>query len=133
MILTDVSMTLFLDGSEKCIEIENQTLKAYKGIKFNGRKYTSRLHKKLKKAIDYFIGLKSGSFGIAKFYTFHENIKYVFFEQYEVVVPIGHILNVKPTNLNIFAPADSICKKYIYMNLNNKEYIACMPNDFENE
>lgn len=133
IILKDVTMTLHADHSDKTVKIDSQTLSAYRGIKINGIKYTSRLHKELKKSIDYFIGLKSGTFGISKFYYFYKDMRYVFFEKYEVVRSIGHILSVKPTNVIFYAPVESISKKYIYMNLNNKEYIACMPNDFENE
>lgn len=133
IILKDVCMTSYADCSEKPIEIKCHTLNVYRGIKINDVKYTSRLHKNLKKSIDYFIGLKSGSFGIAKFYVFHENKSYVMFEKYEVVESIGHILVVTTKNVFIYAPVDSIIKKYIYMTLNKKEYITCLPNNFENE
>lgn len=132
-IIRDISLTLHEDCSEKCIKIKNGTFSAYRGIKINGIKYTSRLHKALKKSIDYFVGLKSGTFGIAKFYISHENRKFVCLEEYETMESIGHILDVEPTTVNIYAPVESIDKKYIYMKMNNKEYIACMPNNFENE
>lgn len=119
--------------SNKCIKIKNGNFNAYKGIKIAGIKYTSRIYKELKKSIDYFVGLKSGTFGIAKYYIIHENKKYVFLEEYETIDTIGHILDVEPTTVNIYAPVDSIVNKYIYMKLNNREYISCMPNNLENE
>lgn len=132
-ILANVSMTLYEDCSDKRIKIVNRNLSAYRGIKINGIKYTSRRYKQLKKSIDYFIELKSGTFGIAKYYVSHENQAYVFLEEYETIETIGHILDVEPTSVNIYAPVESIARKYIYMNLLKKEYIACMPNNFENE
>lgn len=131
--MKDVSLTLYEDCSDKYISIKNQTLNVYRAIQINKVKYTSRAKKELKKSIDYFIGLKSGTFGIAKFYVTHGNKKYVFLDEYETIETIGHILDVEPTTVNVFAPVDTIDKKYIYMKLNKKEYITCMPNNFENE
>lgn len=131
--LRNMSLTLYEDGSDKYISIMNQTLTVYRGIQINGVKYTSRIKKELKKSVDYFIGLKSGTLGIAKFYVAHENKKYVFLDEYETIETIGHILDVEPTTVHIFAPVEFIDKKFIYMKLNNKEYITCMPNNFENE
>lgn len=131
--LQNVSMTVYEDCSDKSVEIENKILNVYRGIKINGIKYTSRLYKELKKSIDYFIGLKSGSIGISKYYISHENKAFVLFEKYEVIGSVGHILDVKTENVIMYAPVDTICTKYIYMNLNGKDYIACMPNNFENE
>lgn len=133
IIIKDITMNLCEDGSDKCMKIKNGKMSAYRAIKINGIKYTSRLNKELKKSIDYFIGLESGSFGIAKYYIIHENKNYVVIEEYEAMDTIGHILDVEPTTVNIYASVDSIVKKYIYMKLNDKEYISCMPNNFENE
>lgn len=124
---------IYEDDSVKYIELTNENLMGYRGVKINGRKFTSRLYTRSKKTIDYFIGLKSGTIGIAKYYLYHNKIKYVVLEEYEVLEYIGHILDVEPTTMYVYAPVDSINKKYTYMNVNKKEYIVCMPNMFEIE
>lgn len=132
-IVEEISLTLYKDCSGECLKIKNKKFGAYTGIKKNGISYTSRLHKELKKSVDYFIGLESGVFGVAKYYVSRENQKYVFLEEYETMDSINHILEVEPTTINVYAPVESIVRKYIYMNVNNKYYISCMPNQFENE
>lgn len=125
--------TLYDDNSDKCIKLKDASLLVYRGLKINDIKYTSRLYRVLKKSIDFFIGLDSGSFGIVKYYIFINEQKFVVLEEYEALDRIGHILDVEPTTLNIYAPVDSIDKKYIYMKCHDKQYISCLPNDFENE
>lgn len=54
-------------------------------------------------------------------------------EEYEQLEEIGHISEVEPTGIIIYAPVECIAIKYIYMNVNEKQYISHMPNEFENE
>lgn len=129
----EIALTLIHDSSGKCTKIVNQEFFAYTAIEQNGIKYTSLLHRELKKSIDYVVGLESGCFGIAKYYIYYENIHYVVLEEYEVMEEIGHISEIEPTSLTIYAPVNSITKKFIYMNVNNKQYISNLPNEFENK
>lgn len=127
------TLTLYEHNSNKCIKLKNANLLVFKGIKINETKYTSRLYKVSKKSIDFFIGLKCGSFGIVKYYISFDEQKFVVLEEYETLDVIGHILDVESTTMNIYAPVDLIDKKYIYMKIIDKEYISCLPNNYENE
>lgn len=132
-LVKEMSLTLFDDVTDISLEIVNKEFFAYKALTRNGIRYTSLLQKKTKKSIDYFVGLKSGTFGVAKYYIHYKDNKYVVLEEYEEFEKIGHISEVEPSSLTIYAPVDCISKKFIYMEVNKKKYISCMPNDFENE
>lgn len=89
-IVKEVALTLFDDVSGICIEEVNKEFFAYKGITRNGIRYTSLLHNVSKKSIDYFVGLKSGTLGIAKYYIYYKDMMFVVLEEYEEMETIGH-------------------------------------------
>lgn len=108
-------------------------LSVYKRIKIGKLIYTSLLYTRPKRSIDYFIGLKNGVIGTAKYYLSYKGRICVMLSEYEVIDHINHIDRVLPTNRLILASVDEIEKKYIFMNVGLSNFIVCRPNPFENE
>lgn len=131
--ISEESMTVYDNESDKCIRLENTEFPVYKRIEINGTVYTSLLYDRPKKTADYFVGLKNGVIGIVKYFVCTNNIKYAFLQEFEIMECIGHVLNVEPSTINIYAPVDSIIEKYIYMYIQNKHYVCTPPNNIENE
>lgn len=56
-----------------------------------------------------------------------------FIEEYEIVETIDHIFEVEPSGMMLYAPVETITNKYMYMNIDNKQYITTIPNMYEKE
>lgn len=115
------------------ISFVNKPLCVYKRIKFNKIIYTSRIYTRPKRSIDYFIGLKNGTVGTAKYYFSYKEKMCVMLEEFEIIDNIDHIHKVLTTNRLLIAPIDEIEKKYLLMNVGLNSYIVCRPNPYENE
>lgn len=119
--------------SLEIIEFPNVSLSVHARIKFERIKYTSRIYTRPKRSIDYFIGLKNGVLGTAKYYFSYKDRICVMLAEYEIIDTMDHIHKVISTNRLIIAPVSEIEKKYLFMNVGINHYIACRPNPYENE
>lgn len=115
------------------VDFSDKELCVHKRIKLDNIIYTSRSYTRPKKSIDYVIGLRDNSVGMAKFYIKMESKIYVVMEEYEIVDHINHISKIMRTNQNILAPIYDIHVKYIYMKVGLHEYITSSPNPYEKE
>lgn len=120
--------TLSLD----IVKLEN-ILQVHRRIKLKGIIYTSELYTRPKKSIDYFIGLKNGTIGIAKYYFCHADRICVMLQAFDIIDQIDHIDKVLRTTRLIIAPVVEIEKKYLYMKVGLQHYVVCRPNPYENE
>lgn len=117
----------------KIFNFSNVTITIYKRIKLEKVIYNSLMYTRPKKSIDYFIGLKNDTIGMARFYFKHDGKIFVVMDEFEVIDNIYHISKVQRTNSNVMAPIDQIDKKYIFMKVGLQQYITCPPNPYENE
>lgn len=115
------------------INFTETSLEVHKRIRLRKVVFTSELYTRPKRSIDYFIGLKCGRIGTAKYYFSYNAVPCVMLKEYEVIDNIYHIDKVVATNRLIIAPVDEIVKKYLFMNVGLNYYIACRPNPYENE
>jgi hypothetical protein len=121
-----------MDSSE-IVDFSNINLWVYKRIKIDKIIYTSLLYTRPRKSIDYFIGLKNGIVGMAKFYFEHKEEIYVMVDEFEIFGNIYHISKVLKTKRIIMAPISEIEKKHIFMKVGINEFIVLPPNPYENE
>lgn len=120
-------------GSLEILNFSNKTLSVHKRIKYQKIIFTSKLYTRPKRSIDYFIGLKSGIVGTAKYYFYHKEEICVMMQEFEIIDSIDHIDKVLTTKRLIIAPIDEIDKKYLLMIVGLNYYITCRPNPYENE
>lgn len=130
-----IEKVLLVHNTETCktLNFSNISMAVYLRIRLGKTVYTSLSYTRPKRSIDYFIGLKDDSFGMAKFYFIYDQTTYVLIKEYESIGNINHILKVDKTDRILMAPIDNIVKKYLYMKIGFNEYIACEPNPYENE
>ncbi|XP_037048620.1 uncharacterized protein LOC119083069 [Bradysia coprophila] len=129
----ELSRHVFDISSLEILPFSNVSLSVHKRIRYAKLIYTSTMYTRPKRSVDYFIGLKSGEIGTAKYYfTYNERIC-VMLEEYEIIESISHIDKVLSTKRMILASVDEIDKKYIFMTVGLNKYIVCRPNPFENE
>ncbi|KAG4074692.1 hypothetical protein HA402_008790 [Bradysia odoriphaga] len=114
-------------------DFAGMSLSAHKRIKLRKVIFTSEMYTRPKRSIDYFIGLKCGIIGTAKYYFSYKEVICVMLNEFEIIDSINHIDKVIKTNRLIVAPIDEIEKKYLFMNVGLNYYIACRPNPYENE
>lgn len=115
------------------LRFDNVTLSVHKRIKHDKQTYTSTLYTRPKRSIDYFIGMKCGIIGTAKYYFSYNDRICIMLEEYIIVESINHIHKVISTKRMILANFDEIEKKYIFMNVGLNKYIVCHPNPYENK
>lgn len=127
------SASVFDFSSLEILNFANMPLCVYKRIKFQKNVYTSLLYTRPKRSIDYFIELKNGTIGTAKYYFSYNEEICVMLAQFEIIDSIDHIHKVITTNRLIIAPIVEIEKKYLFMNVGVNHYIVCRPNPYENE
>lgn len=131
--IKETGSIIFDIGSLDFSSFANKMLAVHKRIRLKNIIYTSRLYTRPKRSIDYFIGLKNGVVGTAKYYFLHNEVICVMLEEFEVLDSIEHIDKVLSTKRLIVAPVHEIEKKYLFMNIGLNHYIVCRPNRFENE
>lgn len=113
--------------------LSNIPLEVYKRCKLGTIIYTSTLYTRPKRSVDYFIKLRGGQIGAAKFYSQKGENRYVFLEEYKVVDNIYHIEKVSSTKNIIIAPIEDITEKLIFMQVGLCTYVVSPPNRYENE
>lgn len=119
--------------SSETFNFANDPIYVHARVKFQKNIFTSQLYTRPKRSIDYFVGLKNGLLGTAKYYfKYREQIRIMLIE-YEVIDTIDHIHKVLRTNRLIIAPVNEIEKKYLFMNVGLNYYVTCRPNPYENE
>lgn len=126
-------LRVFNIESLKTLNFSNISLYVHRRIQLGQTIYTSLLYSKQKKSINYFIGLKDDTFGMAKFYFEYENKIFVLMREFLSIDNTNHILKVEKTNQIIMAPIDDIVVKYLYMKIGLNEYIVSEPNPYDNE
>lgn len=115
------------------LRFADKSLSVHKRIRHERVVYTSTMYTRPKRSIDYFIGLKSGIIGTAKYYYLYNGRICVMIEEYEIIESINHIDKVLSTKRMILANVDEIEKKYLLLTVGLNKYIACRPNPYENE
>lgn len=131
--IDESSSNVFDSSCSEILNFVNVSLSVHKRIKLKKIIYTSTLYTRPKRSIDYFLGLKSGEVGTAKYYFSHKDRICVMLKEYEIIDSIDHIDKVLTTNRLIIAPICEIEKKYLFMNVGLNNYIVCRPNPYENE
>lgn len=96
--------------SVEILNFENMLLTVYKRIKLRKIIYTSRLYTRPKRSIDYFIELKNGAVGMAKYYFPYQGNVCVMMDEFEIIDNVDHIYKVTSANRLIIAPIDEIEK-----------------------
>lgn len=130
----EVTASHILDVSSlEILDFVNMPLNVHKRIKLRKIIYTSQLYTRPKRSIDYFIELKNGTVGMAKYYFSYQENLCVMMTEFEIVDSVDHIHKVIKTNRLIIAPIDEIKKKYLYLSVGLNNYIVCRPNPYENE
>lgn len=124
---------VFDHSSVAIIDFGGKSLRAYYRIRLNNITYTSLLYARPRRSIDYFIQLKDGTIGTAKYYFWHNDEICVMLTQYQIIDTIHHIHTVLTTNRLIISPIDEIEKKFLFMKVGVNNYIVCRPNPYENE
>lgn len=131
--IVEKSLKVVNMNQTETLDLSNVSLDVHKRIILNKIIYTSLLYTRPIKSIDYFIGLKDGTIGMARFYFSRNNEICVMIEKFEEIDCIHHIVKVKKTKKMIIAPIDQIDQKYIYMKVGINHYIASPPNVYEKE
>lgn len=108
-----------------------KNVKFFASLKKGLQKFTSTSYTLSKKTADFFVRFSDDQYGKIKFYFKHENENYALFEKYIVDSQVDHILIVKPNGQLVFKSIHTIESKFIYMKIQNKEFICCRPNRFE--
>lgn len=95
--------------------------------------FTSIEYERAKKTIDYFVGCKDGTIGIAKYYLNIDGIYYCFMNSFEIVSSIHQFDQVAATGNCILIPVQQITEKYVYVSLNWKHFIVGRPKYVEKD
>lgn len=131
--IQEAASLVFDYNSLEIIDFGKKSLHAYYRIRLNKITYTSLLYTRPKRSIDYFIQLKDGTIGTAKYYFCYNDKICVMLTQYKIIDTIDHIHTVLTTNRLIISPIDEIEKKYLFMKVGVNNYIVYRPNPYENE
>lgn len=126
-------LRVFNIESFKTLNFSNISLSVHLRVRLGKTIYTSLLYTRQKRSINYFIGLKDGTFGMAKFYLEFEDKVYVVIKEFESIGNINHISKVETTSRIIMAPINDIVVKYLYMKIGLYQYIVSEPNSYEIE
>lgn len=105
----------------------------YNRIQKKGEIYTSERYSRATKSIDYFVLLKNGDFGIAKYYLKHNKQIYAMFEQFQSIDMFDQFQEVIKTNVWKLVAVELILKKYLLMEVHTKFYAVEAPNSFEKD
>lgn len=131
--IKETAFRVFDISSLEIINLENVTLSVHKRIRYERVTYTSTRYTRPKRSIDYFIGLKCGIVGKAKYYFRFQDKICVMLRVFEITDNIHHIRKVFRKDRLIIADVDEIEKKFLLMNVGLNTYITCRPNPYENE
>lgn len=133
VIIKESATSVFDYSSMDIVNLANVSLSVYTRVKYKQIIYTSRMYTRPKRSIDYFIGLKNGVMGTAKYYFTYMDKVCVMLLEYEAIDTVNHINKVLPKNRLILASIDEIEKKYLFMKVGFDFYVTCRPNPYENE
>lgn len=113
--------------------LHNQSVEIYCVYQQNHERFTSMNYSAAKKTIDYVVELNNNILGKIKFYFKYENLNYMMLEEFEIVEQVNHIKTIKSKNAELICLAETIKKKFIYINFVDKHYVTERPNVFESD
>lgn len=92
--------------------------------------FTSTLYKETKSS-DFFVEFKDGSLGSITFYFEDRGSKYVFFEYFDVLAYIGHVVEIQPTNTYSIKKIEEVANKMLHMKLKMNTFVSKIANYYE--
>lgn len=93
-------------------------------------KFTSKLYKKARKTIDYFLYFENSCYGKVLFY-FEREKNYALIEEYILENKVDHVMYVRANGKITVKLTSEIKDKLIYMNIGLKQIVVMRPNKFE--
>lgn len=104
----------------------NEQIGIWRRIKLRGLIYTSSMYFETK-SIDYFVLFSNNLIGKIQFYFMHDNTRYAFFEKFEVVSELNHLMVVKSVSSFSIQTVDNILAKLLFMQIDNKNIVTRIP------
>lgn len=109
---------------------EDKNICIWESVHWRGQLFTSTNYREVK-SINYFVCLSDSSLGTVQYYFKHDNNFYALFEKFEVLFQTDHLLEVKSTSLLSIRKIETIVDKLLFMRINMRNIVTCVPNKYE--
>lgn len=93
-------------------------------------KFTSKIYKKARNSIDYFLHFENNCYGKVLFY-FEQEKSYALIEEFVLENKIDHVMYVRANGKITVKLTSEIKDKLVYMNIGLKQIVVMRPNKFE--
>lgn len=110
--------------------MKESNVRTWGSMRRNGQLFTSKIYKEVK-SIDYFVSMSDGSLGVVQYFFTHDDLCYLFLENFEVIHTVDHLLEVKSVSVYSIHQTENIDDKLLFMKINGKYVVTRIPNRYE--